>query len=178
MRIAHRNAGDRENFTADFQRGIDHRIAGQSRVAGKGGGNSGRLEDRLAHVDADAPHAAVGNFQFQVKTPRPVSILSGERRADAVVVNVLGHAADAVAAHFGLRAVGVEHPHPGVGHFAGADQNQTVAADAKMPIGHLAGQLGGIRRKRFFKTIDIHVVVAGSVHFGKTHGRDSDVNDQ
>ena len=81
-----------------------------------------------------------GDSSSSVRMPRPVSIRSVFLAADAMVVDILGHAADAVAAHLRLGAVGVEHPHPGVGHLAGADQNQSVAADAEMPVGHPPGQ--------------------------------------
>lgn len=52
-----------------------------------------------------------------------------------VVVDVLAYAADAVAAHFGLRAVRIEHPHPKI-RLAGiggrANENEPVAAYAKV----------------------------------------------
>ena len=74
-----------------------------------------------------------------VSTPRPVSIVTSRLGGNAVVVDILGHAADAVAAHLAFAAVGVEHPHPGVGPFRRADQDQAVAADAEVPIADPAG---------------------------------------
>ena len=105
----------------------------------------------------------------KLSTPRPVSIFKRRAARDAVVVNVFRHAADAVAAHFRLGAVGVVHPHSGVGLIARADQDQPVAADAEMPVGNPPGQRGRIGGKRFRETVDVHVVVAGSVHFGEVH---------
>ena len=52
----------------------------------------------------------------------------------AMIVEVLGDAADAVAAHLAFGAVGVEHPHPGVGPLGRHDQDQAVAADPEMAI--------------------------------------------
>ena len=109
--------------------------------------NLARGQDRLAHVDADRGrrcHAAT--FSSSVQTRPADSIRSGLRRADAVVVDVLGDAADAVAAHFGVGAVGVEHPHLGVGPLGGADQDQAVAADAEAAVGDAAGQLRRVGR--------------------------------
>ena len=59
---------------------------------------------------------------------------------DAVVVDVLGDAADAVAAHLAFGAVGVEHPHPGIGPLGGHDQDQAVAADAEVAVADGARQ--------------------------------------
>ena len=87
-----------------------------------------------------------------------------------MIVDVLGHAADAVAAHFRFAAVGVEHPHPGRGDRRRANQDQPVAAHAKMPIRDAPGQLGRVVRQRLMKAIDVNVVVANAVHLGETHG--------
>ena len=52
-----------------------------------------------------------------------------------VVVQVLAHAADAVAAHFGLRAVRIEHPHPkirlaGIGGRANENERRCLRQSA------------------------------------------------
>ena len=61
-----------------------------------------------------------------------------------VIVNVLRHAPDAVAAHFRLGAVGIEHLHPGVGDLGGEDEDQAVAADAEVAVGDSAGEFRGV----------------------------------
>ena len=81
-----------------------------------------------------------------VRTPRPVSTVTASLPGQAVVVDVLGHAADAVAAHLRLGAVGVEHPHPRVGPLRGHDQDQAVGADAEMPVADRHRQPRGIGR--------------------------------
>ena len=65
-----------------------------------------------------------------------------------MIVQILGDTADPVAAHLAFGAVGVEHPHPGIGSFRGHDQDQAVAADSEMAIADrhrpaAAGSTGG-----------------------------------
>src|SRR5437879_4537066 len=91
-----------------------------------------------------------------VRTPRPVSMC----------MRVLRDTADAVAAHLRLAAVGVEHAHPHVAPLRGADENQTVRADAEVPVANRAAQRSRIARRRMTDAIDVDVVVADAVHFG------------
>ena len=58
---------------------------------------------------------------------------------DAVGVEPLGHTANAVAAHLSLAAVGVEDAHHAVGtrRLRGADADDAVGTDGKMPPGQL-----------------------------------------
>src|SRR5439155_25556809 len=104
----------------------------------------GRLQDRLAHVHADALYLAL--FDLQVKRQDAAARFDRQPRlgGDAVVVDVLGHAADAVAAHLRFAAVGVEHAHAGVGALRRADEDQAVAADAEMAVADDPAQGGGI----------------------------------
>jgi hypothetical protein len=140
------------------------------------GGSPGRVvgmsrQDGGPHVDPDLRHPplfgedleredAAAGLDAQFLLPR-----------DAVVVDVLGHAADAVAAHFRLAAVGIEHPHAGVGSFAGADEDQAVSADAEMAVGDDAGQGGEVVGQPLRERVHVHVVVAGAVHLGEAHVR-------
>ena len=162
--VAHRDAGDGERAAGDFERRVDRRIAGERR------GNLAAGEDRLAHVDADALDLAGAEFEVERGTACRRRRSAAGRGGDAVVVDVLGDAADAVAAHFGLGAVGVEHPHLGVGAVDGADQDQAVGADAEVAIGDRAGEGRGVGGNRLAEAIDVDVVVAGAVHFGEEHG--------
>ena len=89
---------------------------------------------------------------------------------DAVVVDVLGDAADAVAAHLAFGAVGVEHAHAGVGPFGGGDQDQAVGADAEVAVADGAGEGGQVAGGGLVEEVDVDVVVAEAVHLGESHG--------
>ena len=82
----------------------------------------------------------------------------------AVVIQILADAADAVAAHLTLRAVGVEDAHLRVRLVRGGNEDDTVAADAEMRFGKRDGQLFGVR-DLLFEAVDIDVIVAAAVHF-------------
>ena len=88
---------------------------------------------------------------------------------DAVVVDVFRHATNAVAAHLGLAAVGVEHPHAGVGDRGGMNQDQPVGADAFVPIADGDRQPRQIGGEEFLEGVDIDIVIARTVHFGESH---------
>ena len=89
-----------------------------------------------------------------------------------MVVHVFCHAPQPVAAHLRFGTIGVEHSHAGIGaRVRRTNQNQSIAADAEMPVGNALGQGRGVGGDRVGKTIDIHVVVADAVHFGKSHER-------
>src|SRR5262249_14142180 len=87
-----------------------------------------------------------------------------------MVVDVLGDAAQPVAAHFRLAAVGVVHPHPRVGLPRRANQDQAVAADAEMPVADRARERCRISGEPLGETIDVNVIVAAALHFGEAHG--------
>src|SRR6185436_3765621 len=86
-----------------------------------------------------------------------------------VVVDVLADAADAVAAHRSLGAVGVEHDHPEVGLLRGGDQDEAVGADAGVAVADRDRQRRGIG-DLLLEGVDVDVVVAGAVHLGEFHG--------
>ena len=119
-----------------------------------------RLDDDpvVLHVEIDGQHAAAGLDRQ--------SRLAG----NAVVVHVLRHAAQPVAAHLGLGAVGVEHPHPGVGQLRLADEDEPVGADAEVPIADGAGECRQVGGHGVADAIDVHVIVADPVHLGEPHG--------
>src|SRR5262249_28159403 len=81
----------------------------------------------------------------------------------------LAEAAQAVAAHLRLAAVGVEHAHAGVGPFGGADEDEAVGADPEMTITHHLAELGRIFRRRVVDAIDVEVIVAEAVHLHEFH---------
>src|SRR5438128_5983318 len=80
--------------------------------------------------------------------------------------------ADTVATHFAFRAVGIKHPHAHVGLAGsrwGKNEDQSIAADAKVAVGNLRSSLRGVRNG-FGETVDVDVVVADAVHLGELHG--------
>src|SRR5215204_2431492 len=97
----------------------------------------------MAHADADlldravrAEHLATQPSSAGVDRDRAVVWLG-----NAALDGVLGEAANAVAAHLALRPVRIEHPHTQVGSLRRQGQNQTVAADAEVPVAHRDGDL-------------------------------------
>ena len=111
-------------------------------------------------------------FNSSVQHPAGGLDLQRVAAADAVVVDVLGDAADAVAAHLGGRAVGVEHPHLGVGPLrwgrSGSGRRRRRRSGGRT--------CGGPAREcsvghGFGEAIDVDVVVAGAVHLGEVHGK-------
>ena len=165
VRIAHRNRRDVPDAALYPQRPVNEILAGPAHrdILGSEAG--------FAHVHRHRLHFSAGDMKPERQNTR--------QRLDTdlllirmpVVVDVLAYAADAVAAHFGLRAVRIEHPHPKI-RLAGiggrANENEPVAAYAKVPIADAAGQ-------RFragngcLERIHIHIIVSGSLHLGKPH---------
>src|SRR5260370_10413724 len=86
-----------------------------------------------------------------------------------MVIQEFGDTADAVSAHLGLAAVGVEHAHTGIRLVRRADQDQAVRADAEMAIADGTAKSCRIMRNRVAKAIDIDIVVARPMHLGETH---------
>src|SRR6516164_1923724 len=99
----------------NIQRGIGRRITGKSSW------NPTGLENRLTHVDRGLANTSIGQFQIDFENSAPGLNLKRRLSDQAVVMDVLGYAAKAIAAHLGLAAVGVEHAHAGVGSFSGAN---------------------------------------------------------
>src|SRR5262245_7004304 len=105
MRIAHGDAGHFVGLAVNNERAVFDLAVRVHR-------NFSSLEDRLAHIDFhqladDAwPDDAGQGFDFEFAFVR-----------DAVIVDVFGETADAVAAHLHLTAVGVVNLHLEVGDF-------------------------------------------------------------
>src|SRR5437016_5986522 len=95
-----------------------------------------------------------------------------------MVVNVLGDAANPVAAHLAVRPIGVIHPHFGVAALGRTDQNEPVPAHTEPPIRYPPRQLRNIAGKGLRKAIDIDVVVAGALHLGESHSISSIARDK
>jgi hypothetical protein len=130
--------------------------------------NLGQREDWLAHVDGHPPHLAFGRFQCQRQHAAAGFDAHGVVPGQAMIERIFCDTADAVAAHLPFRSIGVEHAHPHIRLVRGEDENQAVAADAKMAIGN---RDGGSHRilDRLIKAVDVNIVVADSMHFREAH---------
>ena len=96
---------------------------------------------RDAHVYGNGPHAAVMvGVQFQVFDARQRLERDNGVVGQSVFVHIFAYAAAGVAAHAGLRAVGVEYAHAEVCFVRRADEHQTVAADARVRLAPCHGQ--------------------------------------
>ena len=87
---------------------------------------------------------------------------------EALFIYQLGGAAQCVAAHFGLAAVGIEHAHTEVGLLGGTNQNHSVRTDAEMAAGKKARPGGGILHL-LRKQLNVDVIVAERLHFREFH---------
>ena len=155
MRVAHRDGRDFERAVADLDRHVDRRVAGQERgISAAPAGSGVPMSTRTRRTRPPS------TSRSSVRTPRPVSIFNCFLLGDAVVEHILGDAANAVAAHLAFGAVGVEHPHSGVGPLGGHDQDQAVAADAEVAVADGPRQRGRVVRGRLVERADIHVIVA------------------
>ena len=86
----------------------------------------------------------------------------------------LGNAANAVAAHFALAAIGVEHTHSGVGcgGLGCANADNAVCSHRKVAAGKLPGPFGDLQGQAGFAAVQINIIVGTALHFGKSqfHG--------
>ena len=145
MGDAHEQAGDVIGLAVDFDGFIDDR-AGRAFH-----GDLGAVREGLAHVDGDQADLAVvadGDFRLHDACQG----FNGEFFLvdDAVVVDVFGKAADAVAAHFRFTAIGIDDAHADVGFIARHDDDDAIGTDARMGSAHLDGQLGKILVRAVF----------------------------
>ena len=163
MRFAHRYASYPVRLPGDGEGNARGRITRESR------GNSGGLQYRFSHVDANPRDTASIDLEFHREDATAGFDPESVFWCNTLFIHVFGHAAQAIAAHFCLEPVGVIHPHPGVRALGRADQDQPVAADAQMPVAHSAAQFGRVCRKSFLEAVYENVVVAGALHLCKTH---------
>ena len=162
VRIAHRNTGDFVHLAVNGQWPILNLTVGVHR-------NFSPVEDRLAHVD----------FHQFTDDPRPDDTGAGfhfkrSLGRDAVIVDVFGEAADAVAAHLHLAAVGVINLHLEIGDFRRMHRQQLIGADAEAAIAKFFRDKIEIFNV-LFQAIDKHEIVARAVHLGELefHNRES-----
>ena len=159
--VAHRDAGHVIDLFVYDERGVDD---GTARHVDR---DLCRLEDRRAHIDASRLHFAVPDVQLErFYAGKRVDGNGGAPADHAVVIQILADAADAVAAHFTLRAVGVEDAHLRIRPVGRGNEDNAVATDAEMRFGKRDGQLFGVR-DLLVEAVDIDVIVAAAVHFSE-----------
>ncbi len=77
-------------------------------------------------------------------------------------VREFGQRAHAVAAHLGLRTVGVQDAHADVGRFRAFEQDQPVAADRMLAVAQSNGRFGQRTEDGALAVIDEYEIVAGA----------------
>ena len=76
--------------------------------------------------------------------PESVSMSNSFSDVNPIIVEILAHAANAVATHFSFRTVIVEDAHRKVTAFVLPDEYNAVAADAFVPIAPSYGKFFGV----------------------------------
>ena len=85
---------------------------------------------------------------------------------DAMIIDILCHTPDPIAAHRPLRAIGIIHDHPAVRRLRRSNTDKSVCTDAKMPITDHLRDLCLILQFLLEK-IHVYIVVPSTVHFSK-----------
>jgi len=98
------------------------------------------------------------HMQAAVAVGEALSIAFRLPSDEALVEDELGEAADAVPAHLGRAAVGVDDAHAAVRAFGGQQQDEAVGADAAMAIAEARGERRGIAREPATR-VDVDEVV-------------------
>ena len=118
MGIAHGNEGKKQAEIAGMYRIIDDGLAVQADRRVQVNRYIRRSKPRFAHADPGGVYfGAVVPGNDRAHAGHCVDgHLAGRPRDDAALDGVLGETPDAVAAHFSLGTIGIEHPHPQVGN--------------------------------------------------------------
>ena len=84
------------------------------------------------------------------------------------IIHIFSYTANAVSAHHGLAAIGIEDAHFEIGGGAGKNANNAIGPCAEMPVGILDCKLLNV----FGHVIAVHVqvIVSQAVHFSEIHG--------
>ena len=146
VRVPHRDGGEPELAVAR-----PDRLAQRALAAGRRKRDLAAGQARAPHLLGDVAHRAAGDVQ-RARQHAGAGLDVQRRAAQGRVglVQHLGHAAQAVAAHLGLAAVGVEHAHARVAAGAGQDRQHAVRAHAEVAVADLPddrrvlNRLGGL----------------------------------
>ena len=161
--VAHGHAGHHPLFSAYRHRLTDDRVAHAHHRDGV------RLYRGSTHVHLDPGDHAILHRQIQVLHPALGLYGDGGLVGQALVIAELGHAADAVAAHGALTAIGVVHGHAEIRLVGGADEDEPIGANAKVPVAELQRHAVWVWQG-LLGTVHIDIVIAAAVHFCKFHG--------
>jgi len=162
VRIAHADRGQ-TIMLAENDDGFLHHLRPVKQY-----GDFVRIKHRPAHIHRHADDGAV--FKKQAKRLDAGQRFDGDDILfdQAVIGNILCHATDGVAAHFALAAIQIEHTHFRIRNGAGQNQDHAVASDGKVAGRHLPREVRGVKVERRVEQVDINIIVACAVHFGKS----------
>ena len=162
MRVAHGNAGHVVDLFIHNDGCADDILAVHIN------GNLPRSKNGCTHVHAGGLHFAVLDGQLKrFYAGKRVNGDGGAAIGHVVVVQVLAHAADAVAAHFSLRAIGVEDTHLRIRLVGRRNKDNAVAADTEVRFTELDRKRLGIGHS-LVEAIKIDIIVAAAVHLGES----------
>ena len=162
--IPHGDAGDLVYGAEDLQRLIDHLIV--------------RMGDRnLPAVRDSLPHIHRGLLDFPVRPGEELQIFDAGRRLygnirlvrETMVIDILSHAADTVAAHGSFGPVRIVHDHAKVGCLRRSNQNQAIRPDAEVAVGHIYRRRPGVRDLAPFCDVAVYIIISAAVHLGEMH---------
>ena len=124
-------------------------------------------QNRLSHVHGHFDYLIVG-ISRHMEQFRAGKCVDGQFffRRDPIIVEILAHAANAVATHFSFRTVIVEDAHRKVTAFVLPDEYNAVAADAFVPIAPSYGKFFGVGYWEAHG-VNVNVIVSGAMHFCK-----------
>ncbi len=184
VRIAHRDGGHLEARPVRGDRRA-HRALAAARLHR----DLAAREPRAAHLDRDRSHLAVvtavlaavvaGLGVDRAREQARVGVDAQHRAAHrrVALVKHLGDAANAVAAHLRLAAIGVEHAHARVTVDGRQDRQNAVGADAEVAIAHRAHDRrlldrhgSAIRGSGAVAQVDDDEVVTQAFDFGEGEG--------
>ena len=166
VRVSHGNGGDGKGGMKDVQRLGDDLTCRLS-----GHGDFTPCKPGGTHLDPNLPDLAViAGEELQGKDAGTGLGRNLLFRHDAVIIGVLGHAADAVAAHLRFGTVGIEHPHPDIRTLRRHDQDQPVGTDPEVAVGEPNGKLLRVSN-RLPEAVDIDIIISRALHFGEFHKR-------
>ena len=89
-------------------------------------------------------------------------------RDEAVIVNVLGHAADTVSAHCVGAAVSVVELHERISLICWKNEDQAVSTNALVPVGDDRREFFGVI-DFLLEAVDVNVIITAAVHLSELH---------
>lgn len=126
-------------------------------------GNKLRLKLRRSHIYSDFGNAVAFGDKFQhLDAGEGLQCDSGFSR-QSFLVHIFSDASGGVAAHLGLRAVGIEHPHSEISYVTGENHHKSVRSYSKMGVAYFDGQFTQVIGNGL-KTIEINIIISGTVH--------------